>query len=258
MFIAVSGVLHADAETMEKSSSIATPMPHKMDLRGDYRLEMSPLPEKTGAYDTVTVTYTIAGHGAPPHLETLLPNDGKRHFILRKEHYDRGDFHKRIYRYLIVAEKGLEIPAVKLHAYDPQNKRSYLLHAPAQKIEVLFPPKDIIVDSKNSLPVTALPIAWHRWAGYLAFFAAGFFTVMLLPAFFRKIRQKRSVVKRHGFTEAIAHSNDPAEILKILIAHNSGDFADEIRQLEEILYGSATNSVESIKKEIIRKGEDAA
>ncbi len=255
MLVASTMLTAKDAARMEHNSSLERAASEKVAVTGNYSLQIAPLPESVTAYDTITVTYTLQGVGAGPYPESVIPNDGKRHFVLQKESLDKGDFHKRIYRYLIVAEKGLEIPAVKLKAYDPQHKRHYQLYAPAKKVAVHFVPRERRIDTANSLPVTALPEQWHRWVGYLAFFVAGYFTLILIQ---RTMRKERKRGQRSDFIETIARSDAPAQILKSIIAYDSAKFADEIAQLEEMLYGRGDQDMESIKKEIIRKGKDAA
>lgn len=151
---------------------------------GSFRLDLSEIPACVDAYSEVDIIYTLHGRGAAPELPDLFSGRLHAPHRLYLQKLDDKERHLWRYRYAILAEHNLTIPAVTLHAYDPQKQQRYLLHANAHTICVEPIPAQEVLDKRDLPPASGFDPSWSRYMLYGALFFGG----LILCGIWRKVR----------------------------------------------------------------------
>jgi hypothetical protein len=194
---------------------------------------------------------TIEGKGYPPLLKQLLPqSDAYRLFeekpIVKTITTPQGSHHTVRYLYALSAQKSFDLPDITLHAFNPFTHTPYTLQIPAQHFEINPVATADLVDTVDNPEPLQMDTGWiKKTLGYLAAFAAGYFTAVL----WRK-RKKRIQPKQDPIQEKIAQSTDAKTLLQILLAANEPRYRDAIETLEAHLYRDAPLSLKTLKESL--------
>ncbi len=230
-------------------------LPEGTKLVGRYTLEYDMPSEEVSPFSQLNLVYTLKGYGYPPKLETVLPDIAGVESFVEVEKFDDKLFHKRTYRYALLAEKSFTIPKVSIKAFDPEKDKPYFLETPAQKISVAKVDAKEILDSRDSLPKEVDYAKYRSYLYGLLLFLAGFLSAKLLPDIMKRYSKKPSV-SENSFICKIEKTDDPKLLMKYLILENRHLFDEEIALLEEALYHHKKVSLKSLKEQIRKKVAD--
>ena len=219
--------------------------PHDVSLYGDYTLQMHASKQEISPFDTFNVTYTITGKGYPSSLKTILPKSEGVEQFLEVEKMKNGT---QVFHYAFSANKDFNIPAPTLLAFSPEKNKKYMLTTETLSVKVNQPAVKEILDSKNSLPNTALN--WENFISYInsvLLFLAGYLIAKLNPLQYLVKKQP----SQNPLHQKIKDCKDEKSLLKLLLSENSQDFKGAISTLEACIYHGEKASFKKIKDALL-------
>ncbi len=238
----------------------ARKVPQGTALIGDYTLSCDAPAKEVAPFSQVNLTCMLKGYGYPPGLKTILPGIEGVESFAEVEKFDDKLFHKRTYRYALLAEKSFTIPKISIKAFDPAKEKPYILESPAQEISVMHAEPKEILDSRDSLPKEVDFAKYRSWLYGVLLFLAGFLSAKLLPDFtnFTKKFAGSHLAAENRFLQKVEKTDDMRLLMKYLLLEDRELFAKEIASLEEALYQKRNLSLKSLKSQIRRKVADGS
>ena len=230
------------------------PLPKGTRIVGDFSLKRTIKKREAKSFEPLPLTITIKGNGYPPILTGIIPDS--ENFTLFKEtpitHSVRsilGTKSSVTYPMALSAKQSFDLPAIRLKAFNPKTEESYSLTIPKEHFTITQPDQSRLLDKIDS--PKPLQSNWS-WLGtllsYLIVFIAGFLTAKSLKW---SPRRKQKAIE-DAITEEIQATQDPKELLALLIATDARKYKNAIEQLEESLYGKSKHSLKQLKKEILQ------
>ncbi len=230
------------------------PLPKGTQLVGDFHLDYSVNTHHAKMDEPVSVKITLKGKGYPPHLKHLIPQSKAYTLFSEKPRTATSSGKKGIaiqttYLFALSAKNSFTLPEIKLHAFDPDKEKSYILTLPKQHFDIQPVDKKSLVDKRNIPPLLQTNLVWLKnLFGYLMAFAAGYFTARLF-----KLPKRSAKKTKHPLEEKIQNTKDAKTLLQLLMATDSKKFASSIENLEKHLYGDGTMNLKKIKQDILEK-----
>jgi len=225
------------------------PLPHETKIVGDYHLSFAIDHNQTTADKQINVSYTFSGRGYRPDIQTLLPSiDGVSAFLAKEQFHDKL-FHKVIFHYALISDQNFTIPQIKIQAYNPKKKRTYMLSA--KTVPVTVQPAQNLDGKKRRLFPSVDQQTLKQWMDYFLLFLAGFLSYITIQRINEQYNKMLSEEKK--FLKKIKDTKNPRSLLQTLILSHETLFTEEITQLEKYIYQNQALSISTLKKRIIHK-----
>ena len=227
-------------------------LPSGTQIVGDYTLDYRIDKHHAKAYIPLSMQITLKGKGYPPRLSNIIPKNPE--YTLFSETPEIKTFSTKEgfvttakYLFALSAQKSFTLPAITLHAFNPQIQQSYTLEIPKQDFEVEAVDKSTLLD-KTDMPVPLhTDLTWFKnLLTYLVIFVAGYLSATVI-----KWQRKNSLKKVHPLAEKIHQASDSKALLQILMAQDSHRFAPCISHLEKALYQNGKINLSKVKEEAI-------
>jgi len=227
--------------------------PNNVDFFGDFTLQAKLDKTKVSAYEDVNIIYTLKGEGYKNQKKDFLPkimgvtafHDAHNIYAkLTKKGYNT----KRVYTYALSATKDFTIPAQSLRAYSFTKHKLYTLNTASHLIHVRQIDSNSLLDKKDAPEQENLFRIENikKFFIYAMIFIFGFITAKLTEFQFIK---KEKIDKFQDIKEA----KTVKELLLILINnYRNFEIKDFVQQLEEIEYKQSSQSLQDVKKEILK------
>jgi hypothetical protein len=244
----VKGLVKKDSKVALKPLILEVkPLPKGTQLVGEYTLSYELDKNSTKAYDPVHLKVVLKGKGSMPPLELLAQSKSYHLFTqapkIKSLQTSKGSFNTIEWDYAISAKESFELPKVVLKGFNPQNKKSYELSIPSQKITVTPVATESLVDKEDTPSVSSTDWSWLGWLfSYMAVFVAGF----LVPRDILKKRWSRKSATH--IRDEVAEAKSHKELLKALLARHNEQDKEAIERLEASLYRGKRVSLSKIKE----------
>ena len=208
-------------------------------LIGDYELSYTIDKTRVKSGEQINISYTLKGTGSKIEVDDLIGKIDGCEIFNDKQVYDNKLFHKVTYDYALIPQKSFTIPKVTLLAYSPTKRAYYTLSTPAVEVTVTNQTQNnalVLKDQEKSrFDLTKL-----LTLGLI--FIAGYFSAKI--AGFKKLTPKEQFIRK------MKKCRDAKELLRILISQE-GDFTEQIKKLEDMLYKGKNYKLSRIKRETI-------
>ncbi len=226
-------------------------LPKGTMLVGDFKLNLKFKKYKADAYEALPFKVTIEGEGYPPLLDALIPKSNlftlfKEKAIEKTVHSKEGTHSSVLYPMALMALKSFDFASVEIVAFNPKEKRSYVLKIPKQHFEIVEESVANLVDKSD----TPLPFSTD-WSGltsfftYLLVFVSGYMTAFVLKS--KKIKVINSVNPLYSKIDAC---KDEKELMQLLMSKESKRFKRSIEELENYLYKNGKMNFKKLKEKI--------
>jgi len=229
-------------------------LPKGTQLVGDFNLSWDIRQHQAEAYEPINMKVVITGEGYPPVLDHLFPQEGNITFFSQPPAVKKFPTKKSIkyqvaYTMAVSHNKSFDLPALALHAFNPQTQTSYLLKIPTQHFDISPSDHTALLDSIDTPLPFHLDFSWFiSLLGYLLTFAAGYLSARIV-----KSKKLHSAVKSHPFEEKIRSCKDARTLLQVLMAADRQAFSPLIEILENGLYREGKMDIKKIKQSALEK-----
>lgn len=228
------------------------PLPSDTQIVGDYTLDYHIDSHEAKAYTPLSMQVTLKGTGYPPRLSNLVPK--RPEYALFSETPEiktfpstKGFMTTAKYLFAFSANQSFTLPAMTLHAFNPQTHKSYTLTMPKQDFKIDAVDTHTLVDTFDAPPLLHSDFSWVKNLFiYLMIFTAGYFTAMIT-----KWQRKNTTKNAHPLIEKIQHAKDTKALLQVLMAQDSHRFTSCITHLEKALYDDGKINLNKVKEEAI-------
>jgi len=228
------------------------PLPSGTQIVGEYTLDYHIDSHEAKAYTPLSMQVTLKGKGYPPRLPNLVPKSPAYELFSEKPEIktfssQKGFMTTAKYVFAFSADKSFTLPAITLHAFNPQTEKSYILTIPKQDFKVDAVDKHTLVDTVDAPPPLHSDFSWVKnLLVYCLIFAAGYFSAMII-----KWQRKSTRKTSHPLVEKIQNTKDTKALLQVLMAQDSPRFTSCIEHLEKALYDDGKINLSKVKEEAI-------
>ena len=239
--------LHTKKEVISLPPVTLTVVPLEKGTRliGDFTLTQQIDKTTANPNEQINILYTLSGRGYPPQIDEIL-NTEKIPLYTAHETFRDKLYTKKIFRYALITDQNLTLPAIKLKAYNPKQKRYYTLQIEPVSInirQIQEKNKGVSLFNNRALIENALNIVIFTFTGILL--------GLLLP-----LKQNQSQynpfrrIKKSATFQELLHET-------IILSKSHKELEKYQHILEEYLYTTTstkkTLSLRKIKNEIIRQ-----
>jgi len=231
-------------------------LPKGTQLVGDFKLTYEIGKHRAQSYEPVAMKVIIEGEGYPPKLKhlysrgkdfTLFEQEPLVQKIPMKEHLK----YKVTYILALSHDKSFTLPSLRLPAFNPVTKKTYLLSIPEQHFEITQPKAAELVDRTDNPKPLHTDFSWlTSLLSCLVVFFAGYFTALAW-----KWKRKVTAGEKDPLTEKVAACKEEKALLQLLMATDSKRFENTIGKLEKSIYGNGKSNFKKIKQEILEQIE---
>ncbi len=229
------------------------PLKHPVDLVGDFKLSKSIDKTEISQFENLNLHYLLIGKGYKAENLELLKNSDKtislfaRESTLQNRLTPEGYSLKKEYVYAITAKDDFIIPALKLQAYSPTKHIYYTLHTEKNSIKVTKIDTATLLDKEEFPKREDIDVTLYKniLIACIIFFA-GFLTAKMSENFSFKHKEKKYI--------DIENAKSSQDLILLLInKYTNKDVAKFINTLEMILYKKSSQSLEEVKKQILKE-----
>ncbi|WP_457596745.1 BatD family protein [Hydrogenimonas sp.] len=230
------------------------PLPAKVALVGDYRLQMAVKRRAVKAGEPLYVTLRLEGVGGEVPPLSLLPDiEGVETFAdepkIEKMPKEDGIHYEGTFTYALLPRESVTIPPVKLRAYSYTKGTLYDIESEPVKIAVepLRPAE--VLDSKNE-PESIFErlAAWKGWVLNAFIFLCGYLSALLVERL-RRLRPKRG--EKQELFRSIKGAKEAKTLLEILVRTRDPRFEGVIERLEKGVYKHEPVDIKALRKEVL-------
>jgi hypothetical protein len=218
-------------------------------LVGNFKLTSEFKKHEASAYEALPFKVTIEGEGYPPLLDTLIPKSTlftlfKEQPIEKTVHSIDGTHSSVLYPMALLALKSFDFDSIEIEAFNPKDKRSYLLKIPKQHFSIVQESVDNLVDkSDNPAPLESNWSWLKSFFVYLLVFISGYMTSFILKDKKRKVEKDLNPLYHQ-----IDSCRDEKELFKLLMSKDSKKFIRTIEELENFLYKEGKMNFKKLKE----------
>jgi len=228
------------------------PLPSGTQIVGEYTLDYHIDSHEAKPYEPLSMQVALKGKGYPPRLPNLVPKSPTYELFseppeIKTFSSQKGFITTAKYVFAFSVNQSFTLPAIRLHAFNPQTEKSYMLTIPKQDFKVDAVDKHTLVDTIDMPPLLHTNLSWIKNLFiYLAIFTAGYFTALVT-----KWQRKNTTKKAHPLVEKIQNTKDTKALLQVLMAQDSHRFTSCIKHLEKALYDDGKINLSKAKEEAI-------
>lgn len=228
------------------------PLPPHTQIVGEYTLEYHINTHKGVAYSPLPLQIILKGKGFPPHIQNLIPKSPDYTLFseapeIKTFPSQKGFITQAKYLFALSASKSFILPAITLHAFNPQTHKSYTLEIPQQDFKIDAVDKNTLIDTIDTPPFLHTDFSWLKnLLTYLVVFLAGYLTAYLI-----KWQKRTSIQNTPPLIAKIQDTKDAKALLQILMAQDSHRFSTCITTLESSLYQNGKINLSKVKEEAI-------
>ena len=224
------------------------------DAVGHFSLKVNLDKQHSNAYDAINLVYTLDGKGYlneayAPIKEIKGVSIFKGIKEVPKKATSQGYIYHKEWSYALVSDKDYTIPSVSLNVYHPKLKKYIQQTTASYAISITPLNVENILDDKEAPENPYQLKNFIQYIYYLLIFIAGFLTAYLWQNLPKKLSKKEVCC------QLVMESKTPKEALMASLKfNNKGLLQEEINQLEQMVYNSASRSnFKQVKAEIITK-----
>jgi len=226
------------------------PVPHQVDLIGDFSLAYTLDKKETEAFDPVNLKVKLTGEGKVKPFGLLEESTSYKLFTqapnFKALHAKEGTKTQLEWDYAISSEQSFSLAKKVLRAFNPKTENYYELTLPRFEINVQEVSEESLLDKEDS-PSKAQGIDWSyvtTFLSYVLVFLVGWF----MPKESLRFKRKRNQSPQEQFEAKVATAKTPKELLSLLLLENKTQYRDAISALEAVVYHNAKKSLSEIKK----------
>jgi len=231
--------------------SIKTEVLKSAPLTGIFSLHTTVLKTKTKAYEPIQLKIELTSNTNKNTLlafklnipdTTIFEDKPKIDFTANRDGFNS----KLTQHFAISATKDFTIPSFSIEYFDTIKKKIVQLKTKPIEINVTPIDKKDLVDKKN-FPTPKKPIDWNLYLNYLFWYLFGVLSVYIFIFF------KRKKIASSPILDIIKNTNDPKELLKVLLTLQDLPVYGCIKDLENSIYAKKDITMSKIKKRILKK-----
>jgi len=231
--------------------SIKTEVLKSAPLTGIFNLNTTVLKTKTQAYEPTQLKIELTSN---TNKNTILPfklNIPDTTIFADKPKIDftanRDGFSSKLTQHFAIsATKDFTIPSFSIEYFDTIKKKIVQLKTKPIEINVASVNKKDLVDKKN-FPAPKKPIDWNLYLNYLFWYLFGVLSVYIFIFF------KRKKIASSPILDIVKSTNEPKELLKVLLTLQDQPIDECIKDLENSIYAKKDITMSKIKKRILKK-----
>jgi len=220
-------------------------------LTGIFSLNTTVLKTNTQAYEPTQLKIELTSN---TNKNTLLPftlNIADTTIFADKPKIDftanRDGFNSKLTQHFAIsATKDFTIPSFSIEYFDIKKKKIVKLETKPIEINVVSVNKKNLVDKKN-FPEPKKPIDWNSYLNYIFWYLFGVLSVIVF------IFLKRKKVTTSPVLDIVKSTNEPKELLKVLLTLQDQQIDECIKDLENSIYAKKDITMSKIKKRILQK-----
>ncbi len=234
------------------------PLAKPVSLVGDFILTSTIDKKAINQYQSVNLRYLLRGSGYMEGVTLFKTIKGTTVFadtaVLENRITPKGYIVQKEYIYAISAKRSFYIPSVKIEAFSPKRNLYYTLTAPPYniKVEPIDPTKLIDKEERpHNEPIVRFETLKNIFI-YVIVFIFGYFTA--------KVRNSKFTLKqKNDQYKVIQNTKTPKELLIVLLNkyRNLPRLDDYVTRLEKMIQNNDTVGFEKLKKEIVKRCQDA-
>jgi len=243
-------------DTKEKMQTLfikINPLKHPVDLVGDFHLSESLDKIKISQFEDLNLHYLLTGKGYKAKHLKLLKNSDKTISLFVKENTilskltTEGYIFKKEYIYAITAKDDFTVPSISLQAYSPTKHIYYTLSTEKKSIKVTKIDNAALLDKEEFPQKEEFDFTLYKNI-FIAciIFLAGFLTAKMSENF-------HFTHKKRKFADIEDTTSVQSLMLLLMHKYRDKDINNFINTLEMIKYKKSSQSLEEVKKQILKE-----
>jgi len=230
-------------------------LPAHTDIVGNFTLDY--VLDKTSAnpYAPISLNIKIEGEGYYPIIDKIISNNQSFNLFEDKPtiHFSHTLDNMTgyvLYPFALSASKDFSLDEIKIHGFDPNKDKKYILKIPKQAINITKESQALLVDKKNTPPPLGIDLHWLYDLLKIVFtFLVGYFTARTI-----KLSKKTTPTEsNHTLLNKINTSKDAKALMRILLANGNKKYLPIIEKIEGNLYGNGKMNLKTLKREALEK-----
>lgn len=229
-------------------------LPENTLLVGDFKLTHSIKKHQAQAHEPLPIQVNISGKGYPPLLDIFLPQEGNftrftEDPMVQSIVNTQGTQSTVTYTMALSHVQSFTLPSIKIKAFNPDTRESYLLRIPQQDFDIATAETKTLIDAIDS-PVL-LQEDWSWLKTLLSYFVV--FTAGYLSSLSWKWTKKQRKKEDNPLKEKIQNCNDAKALLQLLMSTEDKRFTSTIETLEASYYGDDKINLHKVKHDLLEK-----